>query len=249
VRSFAGIPGVEVLPFSLGAGPVRVEVGRAQHTPNTDAVQREWDRLCSANPRLFDGQLLAVVSIDAERNVIAARPDRFARLAVQPRVATGVRILSVTGVLTARDRSGREHVLLGRRGKGTRVYDAMWELGPSGGLSLPPPGVTSLDESAILSHLADELSEEIGLHWDESRDRAARGVGITRDHIASSDDVVFVLDVGSLEESHVAPANWEYAETLWLPTDSVEVWDARYEREIIPPTRALFRALGWVGWA
>lgn len=244
-----------MVPFGLAGGEVRVEIGRSANAPNTDAVQREWDRLCAINPRLYDGPLLAVVSIDAERNLIAARRDRFARLAVQPRVPTSVRILSVTGVLTARDGAGREHVLLGRRGTGTRVYDGMWELGPSGGLGVPPAGVTSLDESAILSHLADELSEEIGLSLEDGpgtgmRGRRAQAVGITRDFIASSDDIVFVLDVGAMEEvsRRVGPANWEYSETQWLATDSVEAWDARFGAEIIPPTRALFRALGWIPW-
>jgi hypothetical protein len=174
---------------------------------------------------------------------IAARRDRFARLAVQPGVATGVRILSVTAVLLAKDATGREWVMLGRRSPSTRVYGGMWELGPSGGLNDPPAAITTLDHDAILSHLADEVQEEAGLHVTNGH-----AVAIARDHKAMSDDIVFACDAGSLEEASAAAhaANWEYDEVRWIATDSIGPFDALHEQAIIPPTRALFRGFGWM---
>ncbi len=259
------IPQVEVFPLVAGGGPLRVVVSRAVAPAHTDAVEREWARLLAKNPRYFDGPLLSVMNLGMAgavsdvldggpdsgqadhgalaTNEIIVRRDRFSRLAVQPAVQTGVRILSVTGVLTARDRAGAEHVLLGRRGKGTRIYDGMWELGPSGGLSEPPVAVDVLDEGAVFSHLADEISEEVGLHVERGTP-----VGVARDHFAMSDDIVFVCDVGSLEEvrSRSGPTNWEYSETAWVAVREVAAFDAAHAGEIIAPARAIFRGLGWV---
>ena len=78
---------------------LRVLISRAQAPEPTEAVSREWARLCARNPRLFDGPVLSVLNFDQESNVIHCRRDGYRRLCVQPAVATGVRLLSVTGVL------------------------------------------------------------------------------------------------------------------------------------------------------
>ncbi len=245
MRRVTDIPFVEVFP--LAPGPLTVTISRSAPPINSGAVDSAWSRLVAANPRYFDGPLLGVVSLgpaSAEHpsNEIIARRDRFSRLAVQPGVMTGVRILSVTAVLVARDVAGTQHVLLGRRGKGTRIYDSMWELGPSGGLQDPPAAVHSLDEGAVFSHLADEISEEVGLHVEHGTP-----VCIIRDHFAMSDDIVFVCDLGLLEEvcAKAGPANWEYSETTWVAAGDIPAFERIHEREIIAPTRAIFRALGW----
>lgn len=238
------IAGVEVYPVTLGGGPLRVSILRAARAPLSGAVEREWARISAANPRAFDGPVLSVLSYDPASNHLSARRDTYARLAVQPAVHTGVRILSVTGVLTARDAGGREHVLLGRRGEGVRVYERMWELGPSGGVHTPPDAVGELDEDALFATLADEVEEEVGL-----RPPRARAVAVCRDHVAMSDDIVFACDLGALEEAGAHAANWEYGEVLWMPTDALAGWEAAHEAAIIAPTRALFRALGWICWS
>ena len=248
MRVVTEIPRVEVFPLAPGGGTLRVTVSRGVVPVNTGAVDQAWAKLMAANPRYFDGPLLSVLNLgpaDATQptNEVMVRRDRFSRLAVQPGVQTGVRILSVTGVLTARDGDGREHVLLGRRGRGTRIYGGMWELGPSGGLQDPPAPVTELDEAAVFSHLADEVQEEAGLLVEHGR-----AVGVARDHAAMSDDIVFVCDMGPLHEvqGRAGPANWEYEETRWLAVADAAAFDAAHAREIIPPTRALLRAFGWV---
>ncbi len=215
---------------------------------NSGAVEAAWARLVESNLRYFDGPLLSVVSLgpaSAEHpsNEIVVRRDRFSRLAVQPAVMTGVRILSVTAVLIASDVSGVRHVMLGKRGAGTRIYDGMWELGPSGGMHEPPAAVETLDEGAVFSHLADEVSEEVGLTIEHGTP-----VCVVRDHFAMSDDIVFVCDVGRLEgvREKTGPANWEYSETTWVSLGEVGAFEHAHEREIIAPTRGIFRAMGWV---
>jgi hypothetical protein len=264
--AYRGIPQVEVIPIRLSDGAVCVSIANDARTPNSAAVDAAWAKLVASNPRYFDGPILSVVHLphealaeamhdapeqsrrgeaptDTPRFEVLARRDRFARLAVQPSVATGVRILSVTAALLARDASRREWVMLGRRSRATRVYGGMWELAPSGGLHDPPAAIRSLDHDAILSHLADEVMEEAGLHVT-----GGQAVAIARDHKAMSDDIVFACDVGSLEDAgaRAHAANWEYDEVRWIATDSIAPFDALHEHAIIPPTRALFRGFGWI---
>lgn len=245
MRRVTDIPFTEVFP--LASGPLTITISRGAPPANSGAVDAAWARLVESNPRFFDGPLLSVVSMgpaSAEHptNEIIVRRDRFSRLAVQPGVMTGVRILSVTAVLTARDALGTQHVLLGRRGTGTRIYGGMWELGPSGGLHDPPMAVETLDEGAVFSHLADEISEEVGLHVDHGAP-----VCIARDHFAMSDDIVFMCDLRSLEavRAQAGPANWEYSEISWVAVGEIAAFERAHEREIIAPTRGIFRAMGW----
>jgi hypothetical protein len=224
-------------------GLPRVRMTRPAGPPEVSgAVEARWRELCAENPRYFDGPVLSVVTFDPEGGEVLCRRDRFMRLAVQPRVATGVQQLSVTAVLTARDSSGRRYVLLGRRSPQTRIYGGMWELGPSGGVAPPPLNVDALEGEALLAHLADEVSEEVGLEV-----RGGRGVAYVRDHVAHSDDVHIECDMGAIEALGASgPANWEYTETRWIPLDTVAQFDEGFAAEIIGPTRAAFRVMGWV---
>jgi isopentenyldiphosphate isomerase len=220
----------------------RVALTRPAGPPEVSpAAEARWRELCAQNPRHFDGPILSVVTFDPDANEVMCRRDRYMRLAVQPRVHTGVQQLSVTAVLTARDEAGREHVLLGRRAQETRIFGGMWEIGPSGGIPAPHASVQELPADAIIAHLSDEVSEEIGLEIEQGE-----GVAYIRDHVAYSDDLCISCDLGRLEEVGASAANWEYTEVLWLPVDSVSVFDQANAGEIIAATRALFRVLGWV---
>jgi len=239
------IEGVEVLRASPALS-VRIsrEPPPREAEPGTPA-HTEWERLRGEMPRLYNGPVLSVVSLegDAEVGEIVVRRDTFQRLIVQPSVRTGVRILAVTGVLTARSADGRAHVFLGRRSPQTRIYGDLWELGPSGGVTAPP-GATSITTRDLAGHLEDEISEETGLH------SGGQGVpfAILRDHIARSDDVALRVDLGALEPILGAsrPANWEYTHTQWVPIEEIAAFEREHAAGIIAPTRALFRFLGWV---
>lgn len=203
------------------------------YTPDDHATEQRWREMLAQNPRLYSGPLLAVVSIDFDEGVIHTRRDEFKRLAVQPQVKTGVQILSVTGVITARDAHGVEHVLLGRRGRTTRIYGGLWELGPSGGLTPPAAMTTTLDERDARRQVLEEAEEELGLqlgtHFGPGADENAGDLGAVghplrethakandaahgcvlyiRDAIACSDDIVIPLrhnDAGSLERLDAA---------------------------------------------
>lgn len=225
-------------------GAVRVTIGREPapmeaeaHTP----VGSEWASQRGANPRLFNGPVLSVVSLDPPLGHIACRRETYQRLVVQPRVQTGVRMLAVTGVLFATNARGEEHVLFGRRAPSVRIYGGQWELGPSGGVAAPPAAVQEITERDLADHLADEVEEEIGL-------RVAGGtpVAVVRDRAACSDDVCLVLHVGPLEAVRATPANWEYTEVAWVPRSEVGAWMAAAPGGVIGASRALAAHLGWV---
>jgi hypothetical protein len=257
-----GIANVVMRRVEQRGGPhdnhgLRIDVAPAVRITDDHATEKRWREMLAQNPRLYSGPLLAVVSIDFDEGVIHTRRDEFKRLAVQPQVKTGVQILSVTGVLTARDAQGWEHVLLGRRGRGTRIYGGMWELGPSGGLTPPAAMTTTLDERDARRQLMEEAEEELGLHVGmHIPPTAAQGcVLYVRDTIACSDDLVIPLrhdEAGSLERLDAALKQqrathaWEYEETQWVQIGKLAQFDAHHANEIIITSRAVFRGLGWV---
>lgn len=261
-----GIPGVEMFRVERGSpeDSLRIEVSP---TPASwpggvrDSVEARWATMLAENPRLYSGPLLAVVSIDREEGIIHTVRDEFKRLAVQPQVKTGVQILSVTGVITARDNDGSNHVLLGRRGRTTRVYGGMWELGPAGGIPPPHASTTTITEADAARHVLEEAEEELGLTLDASRLAPVRL--LVRDTIAHSDDLNIVIphdEPGSLErlqkDLNAARATqaWEYEETRWValephdPNDpnGIAAFDHTHADEIIITTRATFRGMGWI---
>jgi 8-oxo-dGTP pyrophosphatase MutT (NUDIX family) len=235
------IAGIECWRIDAARGDLLVAITRDRPPPPTAAVEAEWARRVAANPMLHDGGVLSVLGFDAEANAIAARRDTYKRLAVQPRVPTGVRLLAVTAMLRAVDASGASHVLLGRRSHRTRIYGGCWELGPSGGVGMPQPAVERMGLAELCEHLVEEVREEAGLR--------VKGPGVpvayVRDHVAFSDDLVIVLEAGPLEEvrASAGPANWEYEATCWMPVADAARFDGP---ETIGATRAIFRTMGWV---
>lgn len=253
--SDADIPGVEVLALPAGAPDLRVVIEPAPPPIPSTAVDRAWEDLRRENPRCYDGPLLAVTGIDfsAARAVVRCRLDSFRRLAVQGRgVDTGVWLLAVTAVLKARDARGVPHVLLGRRGRATRVYPGMWELGPSGGVdppaSLGPDDGAPLTPADLRAALEREVREESGLHLDLA---SARCLGVVRDAASWSFDACYAAEVPIPVESLRAAAQagdehaWEYEETRWVPIAGVPAFERENAAGIIPPARAIFRLLGW----
>jgi hypothetical protein len=209
----------------------------------TAEVEREWRKIVSANPRVYNGPHLSVVSIDFDEATIHCRRDTFQRLIVQPRVRTGMRLLAVSALVVARDAEGREHVLLGRRGEGVRVYPGMWEFGPAGGVTPPHASVRTLSEDDLRRNLMEEMEEEIGVAFP-----VGEVIAIVRDAMAFSDDVVFRCDAGDLESARRAmgePSNWEYSETRWVAVEELGAFVAAHGEQMILPTRAMIRLLGW----
>ncbi|MBX3358348.1 MAG: NUDIX hydrolase [Phycisphaeraceae bacterium] len=219
-------------------------------------VEAAWSAMRAANPRLFDAPILQTVSVDAPAATITARIGSYKLLAVQraepaaASVTTGTYQLSVTGVIVGRSRSGAEHVLIARRSRETRIYPAMWELAPSGGIdppAAPAAAPHTLARREIAAALAAESREELGLDLDWS---GAEVACLARDSIAMSDDLVAVLRLAEPIDPRTAPASpagaWEYLDTAWLSRGDAPEFDAAHAHAIIPPTRAVLRHFGWI---
>lgn len=219
-----------------------VEGARPGRDPS---IENPWRAACGENPRLFDGPVLAVRSIDMAAGVVEATPDRFAHVVCQPpKRSVPVTILSVTGVIEATIEE-RPHVLLARRGPRTRSYRGMWEFAPAGGLHVPErSGVFGLHH--VLETLLTELDEEVGVRAPL---RGARAVGLVVDGGARSVDVV----VRSGLEGAAPPLRtsgehaWECSEARWIPIDVFDDVLDRLEGGVIEPTRAIARWLRWAG--
>jgi hypothetical protein len=249
-RSWPDLPGVAVWPWPAGSElHVRID-DTAAHDPSSPvdaaAVEARWERLRRINPRHFDGPLLSVTRLEPGRHLVCRRSSyRF--LAVQPEVETGVEQLSVTGVVLGHPEGGARCVLMGRRGRGTRIYGGMWELAPSGGLAAPP-GRATLCEGDLVEQLRTEFREETGSN------AALRGVSVRavcQDLVARSYDVVFACRVNAAEltvglvQRIECPSHWEYENLRWVPVARLREFDRDNAAEVIEPTRALFRFFGW----
>lgn len=237
-----------VTPIDAGVADVRIVIDPAP--PEVDpriaeATERRWGELIGENPRHFDGAILAIERFDPETGTVHARRERYKRLAVQPHVDTGVRILSVTGVVTALDDADRVCALLGRRSPTTRIYGGLWELGPSGGIDPAGEDVLRLGMDHVRRQLADELREELGLELDVS---GARAIALSVDAPGNSIDIVVRLDTGRatsdlpLDEAHADA--WEYTDVRWIAFADARRVAVHEAATLIPPTRAL---LAWLG--
>lgn len=183
--------------------------------------------------------------MEPDESRIRVQRDEYKRLAVQPRVDTGVMQLGVTGVLEARDAADRPHVLLGLRSRQTRVFGGMWELAPSGGVD--PPGLTqtSMEWMDLWRAFESERREEIGGVITPSPTPPA---ALYRDDAGSSLEVVFHVPIGTPVDTQAGEmrgaAAWEYDAVRWTPVDQLAAF-GRTE-PVSPPTRKIWRALGWV---
>jgi len=233
---------------SPGALALRVNLVPA---PEADVLlMAAWEHMCAANPRLFNAPMLALDRVERAGAGITlhARMETYQRFAAQGMVPVvpEVEQLSVTGVLLATDSSGVEHVLLGRRGRGVRVYAEQWELGPSGGVDAPADAAAALTitESYLRDQLRGEITEELGRTPPIA---SMTPVALVHDRFAYSCDVVYAVKLAC--EPWPTPGahetSWEYGQTAWVPTSQIGAFVQRHEN-IIPPSVAIFRFFGWL---
>ncbi len=207
-----------------------------------DATERRWAELLAENPRHFDGPILAIESFDPETNTIRARREGYKRLAVQPEVETGVRILSVTGLITALDERGRPCVLLARRSDATRIHGGLWELAPSGGIDPPGNVSSSFSLEDIRAQLASEMREELGLILEEA---GAEPIALVADGPGLSVDIVLRMNTNApiTDLSPSIEQTWEYTALRWVPLGEASSLATRDTGELIPSTRDLLLAI------
>ena len=213
--------------------PLRIEVEGTR--PKLHASSRTcWEAAQRANPRLFDGPILAVRSVDAASGLIVAAPDRFAHVVCQPAERTlTTTILSVTGVIEAGTPT-KPMVLLAKRGPQTRSYPGMWEFAPAGGLEVPvSSGAFGLE--AVVDTLRAELDEEVGVG---SPLVDARAIGLVFDPLARSLDVIIRARI----EGEPPPLRtgedraWECADARWIRLAELGQELATLEGGVIEPT-------------
>lgn len=207
--------GCRVIPLGERAESLVVQIDpKRTHTCDPSLIARvdaRWQEMRTANPRLFDGRILAFQSFEARPTVVFAREASYRHMAVQPQIPTGVTQLGVTGILTC-GAGDEKRALLGRRSSQTLLYPGRWELAPSGGVDAPPIGVNQMRLDDLRRQLANEVREELGIAIDPQRLRAR---ALCHDPVAPSIDVVFELDI----EDRELPIrlDWEYDDLLWLP--------------------------------
>lgn len=226
-----------------GNGRLRIDV-RGVTPPRDCRIEAEWSRSCRANPRLFDGRILAVRGIDAVGGVIHAVPERFSHVVCAAEgVSQPVTILSVTGVIEC-VMDGCACVLVGRRGSATRSYPGMWELAPAGGLHAVE-GRALIGFGHVLATLAAELQEEAGI---VAPLLGARAVALVADPFARSVDIIVRA---RLEEASTPPEasgahEWEYSSLRWVPIVGFGAFASSARGGVIEPTLAVARWLGWI---
>jgi len=205
------------------------------------ATSRAWVDATRTQPRLFDGPMLFV---DA--------PTRAVRGTYKALVAAAgqhlpIRSLGAQGLVIARDRTGHQHLLLGRRSGQTRSYPGLWENAPSGTMTPPPPSQTRLTLPDFAAALRQEGIEELGI---DLADADIRWLAMLEDPGAHSDDVVLEVRLHQPIDPRAsicatADGRWEYADAAWIALSALSPWAADHAHAISPPTLALF---GWLGW-
>ncbi len=263
--TFAAVPGITLYPLASGAAVqcIREPLGAspAEHLN----VPRVWAAACAANPHLHDGRMISVRAIAQDGARLSIVDEHYRRLVAQSHADVGdlgVRLLGVKAVILGADRTGREHVLINRRHPQTRVYGGMWEVGPGGGASELASLIASEAEpitaAHLLAHLDRESREELGVDLfartaSEPPERPS-AAAVIDDPIAQSVDVVFVRRwVGAIDPRASLCAlegrDWEYIDSAWLAIDDLSTFDAQHAHAITPPTRALWRWLGFAAQA
>ncbi|MFI4897313.1 MAG: hypothetical protein ACIARR_05765 [Phycisphaerales bacterium JB059] len=234
----------DLAPVTPVSGELTIEISDAIveiPPPIAHATEQRWGELLDQNPRHFDGPILAIESFDAHTNTIHARREGYKRLAVQPHVETGVRVLSVTGMITALDEHGRACVLLGQRSPETRVHGGLWELAPAGTLDAPAPGVSTIGADAARAQLRTELLEELGLELDLA---PARPIALIVEGPGCSVDIVMRLETGvPIETLGLSTDAWEYTHVRWLALAEAPVFAGGHAGELIPSTFNMLRAI------
>lgn len=237
--------GCQVTAIARGAS-VRVRIS-AEVAPRPDErTAREWALRSAENPRLFDGAIIAVESIDVSGPsgdvTLGARHDRYRRLAVQPAIEHGVRLLAARGVVVARDTRGVERVFVGQRHTQTQAYGGTWELGPAGGIQPPPASVREIGFTDLVALFGAELREEAGIEIAGAR---CVPLMVCEDHAARGVDVVIGVSLtGALESTQGSPRDWEYSAIQWVAVDEFAGFAAN--AKLSPPSQAIAAMMGWI---
>ncbi|MBX3322065.1 MAG: NUDIX hydrolase [Phycisphaeraceae bacterium] len=221
----------------------------ADDHPASPESEHRWAQLCAHNPALLNGPILALDAWHAQQQRLTARVAHYQQMVAPDPGRSRIVQIGVTGVILARNTHASDdepHVLLAQRTHRTTVYPGQWELAPSGGINPPPHTPITLNLSAWLDALNRESHEELGLDLTQSTIRTPM---LCFDPFAPSADLVCIVhlaaqcdDVDRSVTSHLA-STWEYTASQWIPVSRLAQAADDPATTIIPPSRAIMRAL------
>lgn len=208
---------------------VRIDIAKGKPPAASRAAQALWREMLAANPRLYDGDVLAVDSVDVKNARIKCHRDSYKRFVTAKTTGESVVALGVTGVIL---HDGA--VLMGKRAANVRAYPGLWETAPRGGIGAPTWRTTHLTEALIKQALRRESSEELG---ELGMALPVRLACIVRDPVASSLDLCYLCIWRKGGKRGQTTRSWEYDEVRWMPRRSL-----LRRKNLSPPTRALWLA-------
>jgi 8-oxo-dGTP pyrophosphatase MutT (NUDIX family) len=226
--------GCRVEPLG-GPITVRVTPGPAERTPgHAAAIDHAWAGLLKANPRYFNGPILAYESYDPATGIATAQREEYRAHAVKRSVDLGLSFFGITGVVCVRDATGLDRLLLTRRAETVHDFAGQWEFGPCGGIDPPDAPRDHLTPDALAAELAREAREELGIDLARASLRHLALVHDTPD-IGSTDLVV----LARLDTEPTPARNWEVTGVRWMTLPDLIAWCQRSPDEVIPTTRAV----------
>jgi hypothetical protein len=244
---YPDIPGITVYPVGIeDVGRLRFEMAPSPVLPREAEaiIERVWEQMRREQPRLYDGPVLLTDPLDAHGGRIVVKRGTYKWLATANASSVAFRALGVQGVVVARDREGREHVLLGRRGSEVRMYPGLWENAPSGTVSGPEPGEEIIGWPSVIRTLRAEGMEELGIDLHQA---SVQWIALLEDAEACSVDVVLRLTLmQNVEELRLPCAiyeggRWEYVDAAWVWMSELGEWVEKQGHAVSAPTRGLVR--------
>lgn len=208
--------------------PLRIDIAAGRPPAAGRAREAMWREMCAANPRLHDGEILAVNSVETRNARIECRRESYKRFVTSRATGEAIEALGVTGVIL---HDGA--VLMGRRARGVRIYAGLWETAPRGAIDVPKGRAARLTERQIRQALRREGREELGAM---GAPRPSRLLCIVRDPVASSLDLCYLCAWAPSKQAREA-GSWEYQAMRWMSRRAL-----LRRRDLSPPTRALWLA-------
>lgn len=200
----------------------------------TNHVDRVWNDACKDNPRLFDGQTLAVQSASASQLVCGVVPYRFFYVAQKTQMGTreSMMLAAVSGITIWDSR-----VLFGQRGLSVTQYAGAFELVPSGSLPAGNEGA----EIDFRAHLLEELEEET--HISSGGVLSCEPTLLVVDEDDCVTDVCCVIQLRELPDLAGCRESGEYASLNLESVESVKNLMGANASSWVPTSREL---IGWL---
>lgn len=203
-------------------------------------IENIWNHeISNQNERLFNGQILNVVSFTEEKMVAEFVDYKFYLAQLRDpnfEPVLGIRTVCVSGITTIVDK-----VLMGRRSPTVSNFPKFYELVPSGGID---PGSLVTNKIDITKQFEVELWEETGISVTEVKDIRPLGLVYDEDQKTYDFCAEIVVNYSALKE-FLDPSD-EYEDLAWIPKHDIEKIIRRHKKEIVPLSLLLLQMMGFV---